>query len=183
MPSTIDASQLGLGNSVRVPTFAPAYVGWDGPDSLCVGLSLLFRLPHLPFLAGEQNHFVLGRHVHRSNRTVVLERYGQKPVHDPGSSQICFPRRLGASPGLKLLGSGLLSPRKHLLIIQGLPPWCLRFTKRRQACESHKNQGTTSVVSEIRWTNVALQSLRENAVFEEGHDFSRIRNTMDNRRA
>ena len=112
--------------------------------------------PHLLSIAGEQNHFVLGRHVHRSNRTVVLERYGQKPVHDPGSSPICFPRRLGASPGLKVRGSGLLSPRKHLLIIQGLPPWCLCFTKRRQACESHKNQGTTSVVSEIRWTTVAL---------------------------
>jgi len=54
-------------------------------------LSHLFRLPHLPSLAGEQ----------RSNRTVVLERYGQKPVHDPGSSPICFLRPMGATPDFK----------------------------------------------------------------------------------
>ena len=40
-----------------------------------------------PSLAGEQNRFILGRPIHRSDRTSVVKRHGPRPVHDPRSSR------------------------------------------------------------------------------------------------
>jgi hypothetical protein len=39
-------------------------------------------------LAGEQNYFVLGRHIHRSDRPSVVERYGPSPYMTRGHLEL-----------------------------------------------------------------------------------------------
>src|SRR5258708_15687468 len=67
-------------------------------------LSRFVHLPHLPSLAGEQNHLVRGRHFPRSNRTSLVERYGPRPVLDSRSSRIGVGtlRRIVVAPSQKL---------------------------------------------------------------------------------
>jgi hypothetical protein len=81
---------------------------------------------HLRSLAGEQNHFVLGRHPHRSDRAAVVEWHGPKPVHDP--RVICNWLRAtadGCQPRTSVRGSGFLNPRKRSVYNTGLQPWLL----------------------------------------------------------
>jgi hypothetical protein len=78
-----------------------------------------YVVPHLPSLAGEQNHLVLGRHLRRSNRISAMERYGPRPVHDPRSSRIGFyPRTMAGwdtpRPPSSLLRSRQLRTGAHV---------------------------------------------------------------------
>ena len=104
----LDATNLDRKSEIRGPNKMGA-----PSTAFRSGSQLVVPLTHLPSLAGEQNHWLLGRRVHRSNRTSLIEWYGPKPVHDPRSSRIGLGHDGGlvSAPDLKVRGSGSSNPR------------------------------------------------------------------------